>query len=585
MNKICTMLTACLFLAATTAAQDFHLTNYQPAGMLFNPALAGIGNYQMQVGVQYRSQWASILKGYTTMATTAEGKYKQFGGGFQLHQNHAGPASLKTTGFLLTGAYHKPLAKDGSLSLGFGFGKILKRINPALLTFDNQYTEGLGYDAGRPSEEVFERTKASFADLSTGLVWQGYWGNSHNLKSSFGLSLSHIHLPNEGFLGEKSDLPTKTVLHGSLDMKVDDQFLFTPHFLLQSQGVHREFLGGVKISGSFDSGSVFHGGMAYRWGDAFILQMGLEIGDKSIWASYDANVSTLEKSTAGKGAFELGLYLRFGESQKKQLNDTDKDGTFDNRDKCPKQPGPKENQGCPDGLPIQPADSDKDGVTDELDQCPLEPGLAKFNGCNDKDGDGIFDSQDACPEIFGHYENQGCPVWDRDSDRDGVPDREDYCVFIKGLPNLHGCPDTDRDGISDIDDHCPFLRGLKENDGCPSDATSADMEPDFVVEFPTDGSIIGEEYKASLDAFAQQLLQAKTSKILVSGHTDTEGTVAYNYELGLRRARAVRDYLRRQGIPLERLEMLSYGEAIPKRTNHSHEGRAENRRTEIRLVE
>jgi type IX secretion system PorP/SprF family membrane protein len=584
MNKLYSILIACLLVATATIAQDFHLTNYQPAGMLFNPAVSGSGDYQLQVGVQYRSQWASILKGYTTMATTVEGKYKQFGGGIQLYQNHAGPASLKTTGFMMTGAYHKPLAKDGSLSLGFGLGKIQRRINPALLTFDNQYVEGVGYDGGRPSEETFARTNASFADLSTGLVWQGYWGNTKNLKSSFGLSLSHVHLPNEGFFGEKSDLPTKTVLHGSLDMKVDGQFVLTPHFLMQNQGVHREFLGGLKFNGGFDAGAEFHAGMAYRWGDAIILQMGLEIGDKSIWASYDANVSTLENNTGGKGAFELGLYLRFGESQKKQMKDTDKDGTYDHRDKCPKMPGPKENNGCPSSAAEAALDADKDGIADKLDECPLEPGEPQFDGCNDSDGDGVYDQVDACPEIYGHIENKGCPIRDWDTDKDGVADVEDQCVFIKGLPEFRGCPDTDRDGVSDIDDLCPYLRGLKQNHGCPSNVTPAEMAPDFVVEFPTDAASIGEEYKSSLDAFAQQLLNDETASIVVAGHTDTEGTVAYNYELGLRRARAVRDYLRRQGVPLERLTMMSYGEAMPKRSNGSHDGRAVNRRTELNVV-
>ncbi len=585
MNKLYAIYFTLLLAATAANGQDIHLSNYQPAGMLFNPALTAAGNYNYQVGVQYRSQWASILKGYTTMGTTAEAKYKQMGFGFQLHQNHAGPASLKTTGMMFTAVYHKPMAQDGSLSLGVGVGKMQKRINPALLTFDNQYSEGIGFDSALPSQETFERTKASFTDLSTGLLWQGYWGNTKNLKSSFGLSLSHIHLPNEGFFGEKSDLPTKTVVHGSLDMKVDNQFVLTPHFILQKQGTHRAFLGGVKINGSFDKNADFNAGMAYRWGDAVIIQMGLDIADKSLWLSYDANVSKLDQATGGKGAFELGLYLRFGESQKKQMKDTDKDGTYDNRDKCPKVPGPKERQGCPDDAAAASLDADKDGISDALDECPLEPGEPQFNGCNDKDKDGIYDQMDACPEIYGHFENKGCPIWDRDTDKDGVTDKDDQCVFIKGLPEFHGCPDTDRDGVSDIDDHCPYLRGLKEHNGCPSDITSAEMEPSVVVEFITDEATITQDFKAQLDAFAEQLKATPDVRLFISGHTDTEGTVAYNYELGLRRAKAVRDYLRKQGVPLEHIEMMSYGEAMPKRTNGSHEGRAENRRTEVAVME
>lgn len=584
MNKLYTILLS-LGLATSLGAQDMHLSNYQPAGMFFNPALTAAGNFDVQVGVQYRSQWASILRGFTTMGTTAEVRHKQLGFGFHLHQNHAGPASMKTTGGMLTASYRKQLAQDGSLTLGFGLGRMQRRINPEVLTFDNQYVEGVGFESGLPSQENFERTKASFADLGTGVLWQGYWGSTKNLKSTFGLSLSHVHLPNEGFLGEKSDLPTRTVLHGSLDMKIDNKLLLTPHFMLQKQGLHRQFLGGVKINGSFDKNADFNAGMSYRSNDAVILQVGMEIGDKSIWASYDANVSKLEKTVGGKGAFELGLYLRFGDSQQKKLKDTDNDGTYDHRDKCPKLPGPKELQGCPESRAANSMDADKDGISDELDQCPLEPGKPQFDGCNDSDMDGIYDQLDACPEIFGHFENQGCPVFDRDTDRDGVPDQEDACIFIKGLPELNGCPDTDRDGVSDIDDRCPYLRGLKAHHGCPNEQSdAAGMEPDVVVEFITAEASLTPAFKAQLDDFAKQIKAMPTAKLFISGHTDAEGTVAYNYELGLRRARVVRDYLRQQGMPMERMQMMSYGEVMPKRTNGSHEGRAENRRTEVTVM-
>jgi outer membrane protein OmpA-like peptidoglycan-associated protein len=324
--------------------------------------------------------------------------------------------------------------------------------------------------------------------------------------------------------------------------------------------------------------------MAYRWKDAVLLQMGLEVGNKSIWASYESNTSPLNAAVGNRGTMELGLYLRFNQKQKKQMTDSDGDGVFDNLDQCPKMAGPKENQGCPTKASIMAADTDQDGVPDDQDQCPLEPGKRQFQGCNDRDGDGVFDQEDSCPEIFGHFENKGCPIWDRDTDRDGVPDREDYCVFIKGLPDLHGCPDTDRDGVSDIDDQCPYLRGLREFGGCPNSKMAQASAPAVLVTFFTDEATIALGFHAPLDDFAQQILNDPQARLLISGHTDTEGTAAYNYELGLRRAKAVKDYLRRQGVPAEQMEIISYGEAMPKRSNGSDEGRAENRRAEVAVV-
>nr|WP_294859270.1 OmpA family protein [uncultured Fluviicola sp.] len=56
-------------------------------------------------------------------------------------------------------------------------------------------------------------------------------------------------------------------------------------------------------------------------------------------------------------------------------------------------------------------DSDKDGVFDDMDKCPREFGVLAYNGCPipDTDGDGILDDRDECPKIKGVAENNGCP--------------------------------------------------------------------------------------------------------------------------------------------------------------------------------
>lgn len=56
-------------------------------------------------------------------------------------------------------------------------------------------------------------------------------------------------------------------------------------------------------------------------------------------------------------------------------------------------------------------DSDKDGVFDDTDKCPNEYGVLAYNGCPipDTDGDGILDDRDECPRIKGVAENNGCP--------------------------------------------------------------------------------------------------------------------------------------------------------------------------------
>jgi outer membrane protein OmpA-like peptidoglycan-associated protein len=71
------------------------------------------------------------------------------------------------------------------------------------------------------------------------------------------------------------------------------------------------------------------------------------------------------------------------------------------------------------------------------------------------------------------------------------------------------------------------------------------------------------------------------SKMVVEGYTDSQGGVAYNQELSLHRAQAVRDYLVTRGIAADRITAQGFGLTNPIGDNKSAEGRANNRRVEI----
>jgi flagellar motor protein MotB len=73
-------------------------------------------------------------------------------------------------------------------------------------------------------------------------------------------------------------------------------------------------------------------------------------------------------------------------------------------------------------------------------------------------------------------------------------------------------------------------------------------------------------------------------KVEIGGHTDDQGTAEYNSELSKKRAKAVYDYLTLKGIDSERLTYKGYGEELPFNSNDSEDGRALNRRTEIRIL-
>jgi outer membrane protein OmpA-like peptidoglycan-associated protein len=107
------------------------------------------------------------------------------------------------------------------------------------------------------------------------------------------------------------------------------------------------------------------------------------------------------------------------------------------------------------------------------------------------------------------------------------------------------------------------------------------------VRFPVNTAEISDEAKAMIDeAVAPLVKENRGVWFEIEGHTDTTGDAAYNFRLGEERAMAVRDYIAKtHGIALNRLNVISYGEEKPVADNKDRDGRAQNRRVVIRILE
>lgn len=110
---------------------------------------------------------------------------------------------------------------------------------------------------------------------------------------------------------------------------------------------------------------------------------------------------------------------------------------------------------------------------------------------------------------------------------------------------------------------------------------------DDKVHFGFNSATLSPEAQAALDAFAENLKKENKNVYLeIQGHTDSIGSEEYNYQLGLKRAQAVRDYLHNaHQIPLHRMQIISYGETQPVFPNTMKEGREKNRRVVIVVME
>jgi outer membrane protein OmpA-like peptidoglycan-associated protein len=105
---------------------------------------------------------------------------------------------------------------------------------------------------------------------------------------------------------------------------------------------------------------------------------------------------------------------------------------------------------------------------------------------------------------------------------------------------------------------------------------------DDAVKFPVNRYELSKEARAKLDEFAGRLKSENKNVYLeIQGHTDATGADAYNVRLGEERAEAVRRYLNQQGIALNRMSTISYGEEEPVDSNKTRAGRAKNRRVVV----
>ncbi len=211
-----------------------------------------------------------------------------------------------------------------------------------------------------------------------------------------------------------------------------------------------------------------------------------------------------------------------------------------------------------------PHDSDGDGVTDDLDQCPNTPAGTEVDatGCAvpvvlDSDGDGVNDDQDKCPGTAA-----GTTV------------------------GTDGCPlDSDGDGVIDDNDQCPGTpAGVEvEANGCPKvGETLMTLEG---VNFAFDSDELTAASKAKLDEAVATLNANSLVNVKVVGHTDSRGSESYNQSLSERRAAAVVDYLTSNGVSGSRLSSAGMGESQPVADNSTKEGRYQNRRVELVVVE
>lgn len=135
------------------------------------------------------------------------------------------------------------------------------------------------------------------------------------------------------------------------------------------------------------------------------------------------------------------------------------------------------------------------------------------------------------------------------------------------------------------------IKELKEQTaGSGVDVTEVDDGSAILVNLPdgvtfaVNSYTINPAFRNTLDTVADSLRTYPDSLIDVYGHTDSTGSDSYNQTLSERRAQAVSNYLTSRGVNSARIRWQGFGETAPIADNTTEQGRALNRRVEIKII-
>lgn len=324
-----------LFLTTLAEAQDPRYSQFNSAPWAVNPALTGVFNGRYRVVANYRDQWASILgsQPFRTYGVSGDARfnvvgenYLAVGGG--ILRDEAGASHFTQTraslglSYLLKisgGGRHSRGAATQYLVAGFqgGFGQ--NKVDWSQLWFSNQFNTGTETpDFGAASGETNQQNSTGiFPDMNAGLLWYALFDDNKYVYA--GAAMHHLNGPSISLIDDGSvKLYNRITAHVGAQLPVSEQLSLLPGVLYMKQGPAMELNFGsmVRYSNGDRNELALRAGVFSRIGrkldkglgsDALIFHAQLELQRWTLGMSYDVNISSLDRASNARGAFELSL--------------------------------------------------------------------------------------------------------------------------------------------------------------------------------------------------------------------------------------------------------------------------------------
>lgn len=301
----------------TGFGQDLSFSQFYEKPLLRNPALAGVFTGDVRISGIHRSQWQSVTVPFETSGLSAEVKFPLRWDdwitiGVQATHDVAGDIKMKRTQMLPVVNYHKSLSgnKDDFLSLAFMAGPVNSQFDPTKLRMGDQFVNG-AFDPNATTAQVFSRSAFTYWDAGAGLTFNSGFGDDS--RYYFGAAVFHFNRPKVAFYTNNTTttLQNKYVINAGVNHAVNEINRFIMFGDLFVQGGHRQLLAGMlyqtELQRNYDEEKAlnFALGAFYRWNDAFIPVVKMDIYSVSLGLSYDVNVSKLKTASSWRGGFEL----------------------------------------------------------------------------------------------------------------------------------------------------------------------------------------------------------------------------------------------------------------------------------------
>jgi type IX secretion system PorP/SprF family membrane protein len=306
-------------------AQDIHFSQFYNAPMSLNPALTGMSG-DLAFSGNYRRQWFSADVPYETFFASGEKRFYQknnenrfFGGGLVFFNDVSGDAELSLTHIALSGSYTYDIDDENFLSAGVSLGFNQRSLDPAKLTFDEQYIDGV-FLPSNPITEDFSNTNNFYVNTAVGVNYHGRQDTTRSTLNA-GIGLFHLNQPDQRFFeaGDKAPLPMRASLYIMPTIEIAERWDLMAAGSAQFQSSYFEAL--AVLGGRFwfksknpATATSLQGGLGLRFnsfGDALIPHIQVQVGPWIGGFSWDINISEFDIATNGNGGPEFSIRYLF----------------------------------------------------------------------------------------------------------------------------------------------------------------------------------------------------------------------------------------------------------------------------------